>query len=225
MKDDAYYYQAQFTKIPTARIVPNEWEYTKEGEKAVWCYTNGATAELFQDGTSLGKQAVKPFDKAGWNVTWRAGNLTVVSYDVAGKQYATDSVVTPGAPASLSLSWDWPNAADATIQADGQDVAMLTAMVMDKQGLVVHESSTAIKFEVAGGTLLGTGNGDPSDHTPEGRPPEGSDTRSAWDGRVRVIAQSLTTAGELTVTASAPGLVSATARIKTTKFTPKFTPI
>jgi beta-galactosidase len=27
MKDDAFYYQAQFTKIPTAHIVPNEWEY------------------------------------------------------------------------------------------------------------------------------------------------------------------------------------------------------
>ena len=53
----------------------------------------------------------------------------------------------------------------------------------------------------------------------------GSDTRPAWDGLVRAIVQSLTTAGDLTVTASADGLQSATATIKTTDFTPKFNPI
>jgi beta-galactosidase len=79
MKDDAFYYQAQFTDMPTARIVPNEWEYTTGGEKAVWCYTNGHSAELFQDGKSLGKQTVASFDKAGWNVTYKPGNLTVVA--------------------------------------------------------------------------------------------------------------------------------------------------
>ena len=191
----------------------------------MWCYTNGDSAELFQDGKSLGKQTVAKFDKAGWNVTYKAGNLTVVTYDADGKQYATDSVVTPGAPSSLGLSIDWPAKPDATIVADGQDVAMLTATVLDSEGLVVHESSTAVKFEVTGGVLLGTGNGDPSDHTPEGRPPMGSDTRTAWDGLVRAIVQSSTTAGELTVTASANGLQSATAKIKTTEFTPQFKPI
>eukprot|EP01052_Picozoa_sp_SAG31_P037386 SAG31_NODE_4820_length_2931_cov_2.018008_4_plen_226_part_00 len=225
MKDDAYYYQAQFTKIPTARIVPNEWEYKEPGEKAVWCYTNGAAVELFQDGSSLGRQTVAPFDKASWNVTWKPGNLTAVSFDANGEQFATDSVVTPGVPVSLSLTVDWPSKAGATIQADGQDVAMLTATVLDKNGLVVHEAGTAIKFEVTGGILLGTGNGDPSDHTPEGRPPLGSDTRSAWDGKVRAIVQSSTAAGQLTVTASAEGLTSATAKIATTEFTPMYIPI
>ena len=206
------------------RIVPNEWEYSEEGEKPVWAYTNGDAVELFQDGESLGKQTVAPMDKAGWNVTWKAGNLTVVSY-LNGEKHATDSAVTPGAAAALSLEFDWPAATDATIQADGQDAAMLTATVLDSAGLVVHESATAVKFEVTGGILLGTGNGDPSDHTPEGRPPEGSDTRSAWDGLVRAIVQSSTTAGELTVTASADGLKSATAKIKTAEFTPRFAPI
>ena len=188
MKADAYYYQAQFTDIPTVRIVPNEWEYLGKvaaggattSPKPVWTYTNGHSAELFQDGKSLGKQTIAQFDKGGWNVTWKPGNLTVVAFDADGKPYATDSVVTPGAPASLRLSIDWPAETGAAILADGQDCAMLTATVVDSAGHIVHESPTAVKFEVTGGILLGTGNGDPSDHTPEGRPPDGSDTRSAW---------------------------------------------
>jgi hypothetical protein len=51
------------------------------------------------------------------------------SYDADGKHYAADSVVTPGAPASLRLTIDWP-AQPATIVADGQDVALLTATVL-----------------------------------------------------------------------------------------------
>jgi hypothetical protein len=48
--------------------------------------------------------------------------------------------------------------------------------------------------------------------------PEGSTTGSAWDGMVRAIVYSSTTAGELTVTASAAGLKTATVTIKTTEF-------
>ena len=233
MKADAYYYQAQFTHIPTVRIVPNEWEYankvaaggTPRSPKSVWAYTNAHSAELFQDGKSLGKQTIAQFDKGGWNVTWKPGNLTVIAFDADGKRFATDSVVTPGAPTRLMLSVDWPATPGDAILADGQDCAMLTATVLDSAGHIVHESPTTVKFEVTGGILLGAGNGDPSDHTPEGRPPEGSDTRSAWDGLVRAIVQSSKTAGELTVTASAAGLQSATAKIKTTEFTPVFKPI
>ena len=233
MKADAYYYQAQFTDLPTVRIVPNEWEYANKAAakgattspKPVWVYTNARSVELFQDGKTLGKQTIAQFDKGGWNVTWTPGNLTVVAFDTDGKPYATDSVVTPGAPTRLRISVDWPAAPGGAILADGQDCAMLTAMVLDSAGHIVHESPTAVKFEVTGGILLGAGNGDPSDHTPEGRPPEGSDTRSAWDGLVRAIVQSSTTAGELMVTASAAGLQSATAKIKTTEFTPRFKPI
>ena len=40
-----------------------------------------------------------------WDVTSKAGNITAIGYDASGKQIATQTIETTGAPASLRASF------------------------------------------------------------------------------------------------------------------------
>lgn len=217
LKDDAHYFGSQWLAGPSLHLAPDSWEYSPGNATQVWAYTNANAVELFLNGKSVGgKQAVANFSKANWTVSFEAGNLTAVGFDSDGARVATDTLLTPGAAVALSLHIDAPLSGDTPLIADGQDVALLTATVRDAAGLIVHRGTgydglgAAVSFVVTGdGTLLGTGNRDPTDHTPDGRPPMGSETRAAWDGVVRAIVQSSTTAGDISVTATSPGLKAA----------------
>ena len=170
------------------------------------------------NGVSQGRQLVEPFEKATFYLPIAPGNVTALARR-KGLPWGADSVVTPSAPASISLEWEWP-VPPGTIRADGQDAALLVATVLDAEGRVVHESHTPITFTVAGAALLGAGNGDPSDHTPEGR--TGSPTRLAYDGTAKAIIGAAKSPGRVQVTASAPGLKSATAALTATPYAPPF---
>jgi hypothetical protein len=173
--------------------------------KQVWAYTNAEEVELFLNGASLGKQSIAPFDKGGWLVPYASGNLTAVGTK-GGARWGSDMVLTPAAAAQLTLTLDFPAAGESG------DTLLLACRVLDANGVLVRASAADVTFAVTGGVLLGTGNGDPSDHTPEGR--TGSPSRKAWMGLVRAIVQRATTddAG-VTVTATAQGLGSATLQI------------
>ena len=58
-----------------------------------------------------------------------------------------------------------------------------------------------VKFAVAGGRIIGVGNGDPSCHEPD----KGSE-RSLFNGYAQVIVQATHEAGEIRLTAQAAGL-------------------
>jgi beta-galactosidase len=189
----------------------------------VWVYTSGDSVELFLNGKSLGVKDVAPFDKAGWsNVTFVPGNLTAVAMK-RGNHWAVQTLETPGAAAEVRLGLDMPVArtsssstsgggggggggGDDPLRADGQDCAILTASVVDAQGRTVHASpGVEVAVAVSGaGVLLGMGNGDPTDHTAEGR--TGSGSRRVFNGLVRVLVQSTTTPGDIVITATANGL-------------------
>ncbi|MEI9863762.1 MAG: sugar-binding domain-containing protein [Limisphaerales bacterium] len=54
------------------------------------------------------------------------------------------------------------------INADGEDVSVITVSVTDAQGRVVPVASNKIGFALEGaGKILGVGNGDPSSHEPD----------------------------------------------------------
>ena len=88
--------------------------------------------------------------------------------------------------------------ADRTeINADGQDVSVLTVEVLDKEGRAIPTAHNKISFKVTGeGALIGVGNGDPncqeSDKEPE---------RSLFNGLAQAIVQSTRTPGTITVEA------------------------
>ena len=77
-----------------------------------------------------------------------------------GQVVAQDQVETTGAPAAIKLIPD-----RSALQADGEDVSILTVAVTDSQGRTMPVAGNLVRFELTGpGRILGVGNGDPSCH-------------------------------------------------------------
>jgi beta-galactosidase len=184
------------------------------------------------NGKLRGEQTVSTHGNAEWFVNFEAGTLTV-DVDKNGKPWGTDTKTTVGTTATaVKLSLDMPQAADPPLVADGHDTAVLTATLVDADGRIVSTCDTAtgcpeIAITVTGpGVLLGMGNGDPQDHTPEGR--MGAKARRAFGGLVRVLVQTTVeeeeeeeeeegaaavVGGQIVVTASTVGLASSSVSI------------
>jgi beta-galactosidase len=84
-----------------------------------------------------------------------------------------------------------------TINADGEDVAILRVETLDSAGRHVPVADNMIQFKVKGeGSLIGVGNGDPNSQESDKEP-----KRSLFNGLAQVIAQSTKAAGEISITA------------------------
>jgi beta-galactosidase len=169
-KDDFYYYQAWWSSQPVLHLFPH-WNWTgKEGQEIdVRCFSNCQEVELFLNGESLGRQPIPHNSHARWNVKYTPGVLLARGY-YGGKAIAEDKVETTGAPARLELAPD-----RSAINADGEDVSVVTVSVTDEKGRIVPVANNLIRFDLQGpGKIVGVGNGDPSCHEPDvyvtGRP-------------------------------------------------------
>ena len=163
-KDNFYYYQSWWTTNIVLHLLPH-WNWAgKEGQEIrVDALSNCKQVELFLNGQSLGKQAMKPNSKLTWQVKYAPGTLSAKGFDAAGNVIAETKVETTGEPAAVQLT---PNR--ATINADGEDVSVITVSVTDAQGRIVPVAGNKIKFAIEGaGKILGVGNGDPSCHEPD----------------------------------------------------------
>lgn len=226
-KDGFYFYQSQWTRKPALHISPH-WNWKgREGQMIpVTCYTNCDTVELFLNGKSLG---VKGYDfprmgmegtygnfparakvlrttadlHLAWDVPYQEGTLKAVGIK-DGAVVSTAEVATTGAPAALFLAVDRSNLA-----ADRRDVAHIVVEIHDRKGHIVPGACNDIAFTLEGeGRLIGVDNGDPSSH--EGYK---ASHRKAFHGLCLAILQSTAKAGEITITASSPGLQPASATL------------
>jgi len=174
-------------------------------------YTNGDEVALILNGHNIGFQNLKPFDSAVFSALFAPGNLTAVALK-KGSVWAKTSVLSTGSPVAIMLDLEYP-AIHGTIFSTGQDVALISAYVVDSSGLVVTTSKNVLTFTTtSNGRVVGTGNGDPSDHTADTGP-----IRAVWNGYARVIvgARQSAVAGSFTVTVTSPGLKSAKLDITT----------
>ena len=159
-KDTAYYLKAWWTKAPTVHILPH-WNWPgREGQVVdVRVYANGDEVELFQDGRSLGRQAMPVDGHLQWSVRYLPGSLVAHAYR-AGKLVATDTVASTGAPAALRLTAD-----TARLRANGTDIAVVWVNVQDRQKTIVPTAGERVDFETTGPVrIIGVGNGDPGSH-------------------------------------------------------------
>jgi beta-galactosidase len=159
-KDNFYYYQSCWTDKPMVHLLPH-WNWPgREGQDIdVWCYSNCKEVELFLNGQSLGKQPMKKDSHLEWKVKYAPGTLSAKGYN-DGKLAAETKVETTGDPATIQLAPD-----RSTINADGEDVSVISVSVTDSQGRIVPVTTNLIHFELSGpGKILGVGNGDPSCH-------------------------------------------------------------
>jgi len=163
-KDDFYYYQAWWTTNTVLHLLPH-WNWPgKEGQQIrVDALSNCKSVELFLNGDSLGKQAMKPNSKLTWQVKYAPGTLSAKGFDDAGNVIAEQKIETTGDPAAVQLA---PNR--SSINADGEDVSIITVSVSDAQGRMVPTAGNKINFSIEGaGKIIGVGNGDPSSHEPD----------------------------------------------------------
>ena len=192
------YYQrrAMWTDAPFAHISvarrPEDWHSRHiwagepDQELTVFVATNAPEAELFLNGTSLGKRpaGLENGCRASWQVPYVPGVLKAV---VDG---AEDTLETSGQPASITLTPD-KNA----LTFDGQDVAQVEVSLLDEKGRLTADNDEPVYYQVTGdAVILGIENGAPDDLTPYAAP-----YRATRDGRAIVYLRAGTLPGPVTL--------------------------
>ncbi|HUA15222.1 MAG TPA: beta-galactosidase GalA [Verrucomicrobiae bacterium] len=191
-KDNFYYYKSWWGSEPVLHLFPH-WNWAgREGEPiAVWVHSNLDSVELFLNGKSQGSKKVEPLTHLQWSVVYEPGVIEARGTK-DGKVVLTEKRETTGDPVAIRVTSDRKE-----INADGEDVAVLTVEVIDKEGRAIPTAGNKISFKITGeGSLIGVGNGDPncqeSDKEPE---------RSLFSGLAQVLVQSTRTPGTITVEA------------------------
>lgn len=162
-KDLFWYYQSWWTTQTVLHLMPH-WNWAgREGQEIdVRALSNCDEIELFLNGVSLGRQTMPRNEELRWKVAYAPGILSANGYK-NGKLATTTKVETIGASASVVLTPD-----RAVINADGEDLSMITVSVVDREGRVVPVAADKITFALEGrGRIIGVGNGDPSCHEPD----------------------------------------------------------
>lgn len=161
-KDFWYLFKALWTDAPMVHIGV-QWDWNPGQMIDIPVMTNGAAAELFLNGESLGRKAVDLRDAEAccpvWRVPFAPGELRAVAYDASGAIAAEEIRCTPGDAACIRLS-----AEDASLDADGRDMTFITIEMVDSQGRIVDNALDRVQVKVTGqGMLLGLDNGDSTD--------------------------------------------------------------
>ena len=195
-KDTFYYYKAWWGKEPVLHLFPH-WNFAgREGEEIpVWVHTNLDQVELLVNGKSLGSQKVPRLGHVEWKFKYEPGVIEARG-SKDGKVVLTEKRETTGPAVAIRLTAD-----RMELNADGQDVSMVTVEALDKEGRAVPTASNLIGFKVAGeGALLGVGNGDPNCQESDKEP-----KRSLFNGLAQLIVQSVRHAGEIHIEAVKEG--------------------
>ena len=195
-KDVFYYYQSWWTTNTVLHLLP-QWNWPgREGQEIlVQAFSNCKQVELFLNGASLGKQAMKPNSKLSWQVKYAPGTLSAKGFDDAGNVIAETKVETTGDAVQIQLTPD-----RKSINADGEDVAVFTVAALDVQGRVVPVAQNNIHFAIDGaGKIIGVGNGDPSCHEPDAfvpNVPERGVALDAWRWQLAKVPHNRSTVPE-----------------------------
>ena len=178
--------------------------YTFPGDEGkalqVHVYTRYDAVQLVLNGKIIGEQNVSPQTKltATFTINYQPGVLKAIGLQ-NGK--AVDSVVlqTAGKPASIRL------VADRThIHANANDLAYVTAEVIDEKGRLVPNAALPLHFSVSGnGEIIATGNANPSGAESMQQP-----QHKTFEGKCLVIVRPKGNAGTIMLKAEGEGLMA-----------------
>ncbi|MGD1029577.1 MAG: glycoside hydrolase family 2 TIM barrel-domain containing protein [Opitutaceae bacterium] len=177
---------------------------TAAHDENVEVYSNAERVELFLNGQSLGTQPL-PSDASPrtWRVAYAAGSLKAVASN-HGQVVATDELRTAGRPAKIMLDSD-----RAALAPTFDAVATVTVTVTDANGVAVPNAKDLIGFQVTGpGVIAAVDSGDHESHESFQ-----SAERRAYQGRCVAFVKASAASGHITLSASAPGLESASVGI------------
>lgn len=163
-------------------------------------HSNCDEVELLVNGKSAGRKPVVKNKHVDWSVPYAPGSIVAIGYQ-AGKKMASAERKTAGQAHAIRLTAD-----RRRIRADGRDLAMITAQVVDKAGNVVPEADALVRFDVAGsGQVIGVGNGNPTSLEADQ-----ASQRQAFNGLCQAIVQSRGGSGTVKVSGSSAGLIAGT---------------
>ena len=191
---------------PRAHII-GHWNYAAGTVKPVTVVSSGDRVELFLNDRSLGfgEQSAR-FLFTFKDVAWQPGTLRAVAYSAGGKQVADATIITAGAPVALRLS---ARTAPAGMRADGADLALVEVEAVDAAGRRNPIALNMVDFSIDGPAEWrgGIAQGENNFVLAKSLPVEG--------GVNRVLVRSTTTAGKITIRATAAGLAPASVALVT----------
>lgn len=170
-------------------------------------YSNCDEVELFLNGKSLGVKA-KPANDAprDWSVPFEKGIIKAVAKN-GGKIVANDELKTAGAPAKVVLTVDHQK-----INNNWDDVAYVSASIVDANGVVCPNNDRVVTFSVTGPAVIAaTDNGDLANHDTFSLP-----YRNSFKGKCIAIIKG-SAMGAVMVKASAPGVATGSVAINVVK--------
>ncbi len=189
---------------PQSRVVQSlDWtpKNLAPHSENVLIYSNCQSVELFLNGVSLGsKEAPENQSPRTWKVDFAPGTLKAIGKN-GGEAVAQTDLRTAGKPAKIVLT-----SSRKSLTSSWDDVAFITAQVVDEQGVQVPSATDAVTFSTRGpGTI------DVVENTnPQGADPYQAMTTPAYKGRCVAIIRAHAGDGPIEISASAPGLAVGT---------------
>jgi beta-galactosidase len=170
-------------------------------------YSNCDEVELFLNGKSLGSKPKPANDSPrDWSVPFEKGTIKAIGKN-KGKEISWEELKTAGAPAKILLTVDRPK-----INNNWDDVAYVTASVVDVNGIPCPNGDQVISFSATGaGVITVTDNGDLANHDAFTML-----DRHTYRGKCIAIVKGKTI-GKATIKATAPGLAGDSAVIEIVK--------
>ena len=183
----------------------DHWVRVDGQQLSLYTYTNADEVELLLNGKSLGRKAnpvgdAKRRNQIRWdNVTYKPGYLEAVAR-TGGKVVARHRIETTGQAVRLQAVAD-----NSSWKADGMDLQHVRVEAVDKKGRRVQTVDGEVTFAVSGDArIVGVINGDiNSDELTVG------DSRRLYNGTCTVILRAGRTGGNVTLTATTPGMKAA----------------
>ena len=194
----------------------NHWNYQKGRQLSILAYTNADEVELLLNGHSLGVRKnptnnPRRRNQVHWDsIEYEPGRIEAIARK-DGKVVASHFIETTGNATRLIAEPDLTQ--PAIWRADGYDLQHVRITAVDTKKRQVKTADAPVTFSVTGpARIVGVVNGDiKSDELMVGN------IRSLYNGAVTVILRSTRQAGNVTLTASAPGMKPTSLQMKTTR--------
>jgi beta-galactosidase len=181
--------------------------WSSTSPKSVTVYSNCSQVKLYLNNTLIATQSPDTGSNDTYlyhapftfnNLTWASGTLRADGL-INNAVVASYSTSTPGTATHIVVTIDTAN---QSLVADGTDLAIVQAKVVDQNGTIVPTNTTSISFSVSGaGSLVG------------GNASIGANPVTTGAGISAALVVTTQQAGQITVTASASGLQAGSAAV------------
>ena len=195
-------------------------------KRIIYVYSNAETVKLSvmgEDGETLWEKTNQPLDEGTSQnldhppfrfeeVPYTAGSyLLAEGYDAEGNKITEQEVHTAGEPAQIVLEAD---ESGTGLTADGSDMVMVYAKVLDKDGNLCQEATNQLNFSVEGeGSIVADGD-----------KRVGANPVKAEAGQTGIYVRAGKTAGDITVSVNSAGLEGDSITIQSAEMKDKVVP-